>query len=310
MPRARRRMRSAMAKSRRRRAALRSSISLSISSIGTGGCSSSARRREMMPERRVEQRERVANRRQIAASELAGVDGRVERSDQLEDRPERPGGVEVALHAPRRTPAALPPPCAATCSCAPSARHRLDAGQEIENAAERLLRLRQARPGEVQLLAIVRRQQQVAHRRRPVALGRRDPARCRCCRATSTSSGRRRAGTRRAPRSARTAARSPLRSARSRSRGAETRGRCRPRGCRSAARRAGAAPSPSTRDASRAGPADRPHPRSAHPAWSPSTGRSRARPPCRSCRSRRARRRACLRDRAAPACRSRAASQS
>ena len=93
------------------------------------------------------------------------------------------------------------------------------------------------------------------------------------------------------------------RSARSRSRDAERSGRCRRRECRSAARRAAAAPSPSTRCASRAGPGRSPKSQDGSPASSPSTARSRAGRPSCIRRRRRARRPACRRDRAAPAVR-------
>ena len=92
------RMRSAAAKSRRRRAAWRSSISRSISSTGTGGCSSSAAAQAEDAEHLIELVERLADGRHVARPELAGVDRRVERAHQLEHRAERRRGVQIVLH--------------------------------------------------------------------------------------------------------------------------------------------------------------------------------------------------------------------
>ena len=302
------RMRSAAAKSRRCRAALRSSISRSISSTGTGGCASSARRRPITPEHPIElvdQRDHAAARRRrpICFSSIALLTSRTRSKIAASAA----GRIQIALERlakPRRAPCPRSP-SSASGVVVRGRRPVVEPGEEIDDPAQRLLRLIHPGPGEVQLLAVVRRQQQVAQRRRTIAFRRGCRAGSRRCRATSTSSRSRRTDARRAPRSARTAASSRPRPARSRSRDAGRSDRCRRHECRSAPRRAGAAPSPSTRCASPDGRARRRHPTTAPRPSSPSTARSRGHRPSNTRRRRRGRRPACRRDRAAPACRNR-----
>ena len=163
------RIRSAAAKSRRRRAAWRSSISRSISSTGTGGCSSSARRSDSTPSTRSK---RVERRRGSPGTspraELPGVDRGVERAHEVEHRAERGRPCSGRRASRRRTrvracstragdrPGARPPAVTASSRARKSVSRR-----SASSACARLV------PGEVQLLAVVRRQQQIAQRRRP-----------------------------------------------------------------------------------------------------------------------------------------------
>ena len=184
-------MRSAAAKSRRRARRAASSISCSISSTGTGGCSSSACRR--LTARRARDRTRRTRRgspRDVRRAELAGVDRRVrERGPARRSRRAPPAVFRSSLHRRRRTPLAPASTRAADARMrAVAAVTRVEPREKVGQPLERLLGLRQAAPGEIQLLAVVRREQQIAHRRRAEASARRRREWCRCCRATSTSS--------------------------------------------------------------------------------------------------------------------------
>ena len=149
------RIRSAAAKSRRRRAAWRSSISRSISSAGTGGCASSARRSEITPSTR----SNWSNASRMAGTSPAPtcpcVDRRVERAHQFEHRAEAAGGVQVvAIASPNAARASSTR--AGTLGVAPPAVHRVEPRQEVGQPPQRLLGLLQAVPRELQLLAVVR----------------------------------------------------------------------------------------------------------------------------------------------------------
>ena len=162
------RMRSAAAKSRRRRAAWRSSIAARSPSTGTGGVSSSARRSDRTPSTRSKCSNAGEDRRHVARPDLLGVDRGVQRAHQVEHRAQRRRGVEVVAHRLVECVRASSTR-AATSGCAAPARDASRRGQEIGQPAQRLFGLLQARPGEVELLAVVRREQQVAQRRRPEA---------------------------------------------------------------------------------------------------------------------------------------------
>ena len=107
----------------------------------------------------------------IVAADGLGVDRRVDVAHQVENGRQPGRRVQIVHAAPPRTPRA---PCRsppARRRAAIRSTHRLEPGEAIVDAAQRLLGLLHAGPGEVQLLAVVRRQQQVAER------GRRDSPR-------------------------------------------------------------------------------------------------------------------------------------
>ena len=165
-------MRSAAAKSRRRRAAWRSSISRSISSTGTGGCASSARRRLTTPSTRSKSSNASLTTGDVAACRSAPASiAELSVAHQLEDRAERRRGVQIVLHRlGERLLRAAATRAVDARDAMPSRVTRVEPRQEVGQPLQRLLGAGQAVPGEVQLLAVVRRQQQVAHRRRPEAL--------------------------------------------------------------------------------------------------------------------------------------------
>ena len=184
-------MRSASAKSRRRRAAL-ALLDQPLDLLD--------RHRRLLvlgppqaDRRRARGRTRRTPRGRPATSpraELAGVDRGVERAHELEHRAERRRPCSG-----RRCMRVARTPSRASLDAARRSRDATrrpvtvsSARQEVGQPPQRLLGLRQARPRELQLLAVVRRQQQVAQRRRPEALARRRRESCRRCRATSTSS--------------------------------------------------------------------------------------------------------------------------
>ena len=108
--------------------------------------------------------------RHVVLADLAGVDRRVQSAHQLEDRAERRRGVQIVLHrvgerVSRRGDARDAARDATASPLIASSRARKSVSRRSASSA--CVRLSQR---EVQLLAIVRRQQQVAHRRRPEAL--------------------------------------------------------------------------------------------------------------------------------------------
>ena len=150
MPRAARssRMRSAAAKSRRRRAAWRSSISRSISAAVTGGCASSAWRSADHAEHAVEMRERSheppASSARRARRRRSPCSAARTRSNST---PRPAGGVEVVLRAPRRNAArASATRLRCTSGCAPPAVTRVEAGEKVGQAPQRLVGLLHRRP--------------------------------------------------------------------------------------------------------------------------------------------------------------------
>ncbi len=115
------------------------------------------------PEHEVELLERVLDARQIAGADLTRVHRGVQRAHQLEYRPQRGRGVQIVLHRlgefltgggdPRRNRRILT-----------RDGDSVEPRQKIGEPTKRFFGLAQAGPGEVQLLAIVRGQQQVADR--------------------------------------------------------------------------------------------------------------------------------------------------
>ena len=155
--------------SRLRRAARRASMSCSISSTGTGGCSSSSRRSARTPRTRSKRSNAARTAAASAVPSSPAVDRRVQRAHEIEQHAERRGGVHVVgdvlvegtsrLVQPRRSP--------------PGWRRR--SGSASRRARKSVSRLSASsacamrRPRELQLLAIVHAQVEIAQRRRPEA---------------------------------------------------------------------------------------------------------------------------------------------
>ena len=161
-------MRSAAAKSRRRLAACRSSMSRSISSTGTGGWSSSAFRSDRMPSTwsNVSNAPRMTGTSSVPT--CPAVDRGVQRSDQFEHRSEGGSGIQVVPHRIAECRARLGD-TRGDFRMRSRCRDRINPGEAVGEPAQRLLRLQQALPREIELLAIVRREQQVADGGRPVS---------------------------------------------------------------------------------------------------------------------------------------------
>ena len=163
-------MRSAPAKSRRRRAACRSAIRRSISPGGTPAFASSARRSERTPRTRSKWSKASRIPAHVRRARLAGVDRRVEGAHQVEHHPHRAGGVQVGLeHLAEGRPGVGH--AFGDRGVRLALLHEVETGEEVGQPPQRLVGLLQAVPGEHQLLAVVGREQQVAERRRAMALG-------------------------------------------------------------------------------------------------------------------------------------------
>ena len=120
------------------------------------------------PQHTVKPLERRLHHRHIVCTELAGVHGGIERPHQVEHGGERAGRVEIRRHRVGELRLRF---LDLRRHCGVRARngHPVEPRQEVGQAAQGLLHLGEARPGEVQLFSVVRRQEQVPHRRGPVA---------------------------------------------------------------------------------------------------------------------------------------------
>ncbi len=161
-------MRSPSAKSRRLRASCRAPTRRSISSAGSAVCRSSCRRSASTPSTWSKRSNAALTIGRVFAAELVAVDRRVQRADELEDRAERARRVQILLHRLDELRFGRSDFRRDVCM-RPGGGHPIEAIDEICETSQRLLCLVHRVPAELQLLAVVRGEQQIPERRRPVA---------------------------------------------------------------------------------------------------------------------------------------------